>query len=103
MFIFSHLLGTNLLKHAQGAGQRFSDAYFDALTRGTRYAERMPIGTLDVIRNVTGDTMREFYAKRYHPRLMAVGGCGLYFISCYLRALLAATTQFRLLPAVEIS
>ena len=59
----------------KGAAQRFSDAYFDALTRGTRYADRMPIGTLDVIRTVTGDTMRQFYAKRYHPQLMAVRVC----------------------------
>ena len=33
---------------------------------------RMPIGLLSVIGNVSGDTMRDFYRRRYHPKLMAV-------------------------------
>ena len=36
----------------------------------------MPIGLLSVIGNVSGDTMRDFYRRRYHPKLMAVVAVG---------------------------
>ena len=60
----------------QGASQRWSDKYFEELLAESRYAKRMPIGLLDVIRNVSGADMRSFYSRRYHPSLMAVIAVG---------------------------
>jgi predicted Zn-dependent peptidase len=38
--------------------------------------ERLPIGLMSVIKNVTPDTVRKFYSTHYHPQLMAVIAVG---------------------------
>ncbi len=38
----------------------------------SRYAERYPIGDLEIIRNVPAETLRRFYRDWYRPDLMAV-------------------------------
>jgi predicted Zn-dependent peptidase len=41
-----------------------------------QYVERLPIGLMSVIKNVTPDTVRKFYSTHYHPQLMAVIAVG---------------------------
>src|SRR6266850_6605993 len=55
-----------------GAGERISNKQFPLLLKGSRYAERLPIGNPDIIRNANPDRLKEFYADWYRPDLMAV-------------------------------
>ena len=42
----------------------------------SRYAERLPIGSMDVIRNAPPEASRRFYETWYRPDLMAVVAVG---------------------------
>ena len=42
----------------------------------SRYAERLPIGSMDVIRNAPPETLRRFYETWYRPDLMALIAVG---------------------------
>jgi zinc protease len=55
-----------------GAGERISNKQFPLLLKGSRYAERLPIGTPDIIRNANPARLKQFYADWYRPDLMAV-------------------------------
>src|SRR5919206_2403425 len=54
-----------------GAEERISNRQFPLLLKGSRYADRLPIGTPDIIRNANPDRLREFYKDWYRPDLMA--------------------------------
>ncbi|MEQ9438653.1 MAG: insulinase family protein [Cyclobacteriaceae bacterium] len=56
----------------QGAQQRMRDEYFPKLLYGSRYAERLPIGTKEILENFDYSTLKEFYQDWYRPDLMAV-------------------------------
>ena len=60
----------------RGAQQRIRDAHFEKVFYGSKYAERMPIGTLDVLENFEHDRLRAFYRDWYRPDLMAVIAVG---------------------------
>src|SRR5690606_17043247 len=60
----------------RGAGGRMIDAQVPVLFSGSRYAERLPIGTLDVLRNATREDLVRFYEDWYRPDLMAVIAVG---------------------------
>jgi zinc protease len=59
-----------------GADSRMRDAQLSVLLKGSRYADRMPIGTPDVIRTFSPDVLRKFYDDWYRPDLMAVIAVG---------------------------
>ena len=56
----------------QGADERMRRQYFPVLFNGSRYAERLPIGTPEMIQGSPHDTIRSFYKTWYRPDLMAV-------------------------------
>lgn len=56
----------------RGANARMRDKQFPVLFHGSRYAERLPIGSVDIIRNCSHDTLKRFYRDWYRPDLMAV-------------------------------
>ncbi|MCF6237269.1 MAG: insulinase family protein [Candidatus Marinimicrobia bacterium] len=60
----------------QGAGQRMFDKQLPIMFKGSQYAERLPIGSMDVIRNASYETIRRFYRDWYRPDLMAVVAVG---------------------------
>jgi zinc protease len=60
----------------RGAGARLQDKQFPILLRGSLYADRMPIGTMDVIQNFKHDRLKAFYTDWYRPDLMAVVAVG---------------------------
>ena len=60
----------------QGAAQRMRDRYFDKLLYNSRYAERLPIGKVDILENFEYETLRRFYREWYRPNLMAVIATG---------------------------
>src|SRR5262245_13835216 len=55
-----------------GANERINDAQFPLLLKGSRYADRLPIGNPDIIRNINQDRLKQFYTDWYRPDLMAV-------------------------------
>ena len=55
-----------------GAEERISNKQFPLLLKGSRYADRLPIGTPDIIRNVNPARLRQFYRDWYRPDLMGV-------------------------------
>ncbi|HAX92685.1 MAG TPA: insulinase family protein, partial [Bacteroidales bacterium] len=55
-----------------GADDRMQSKYIPVLFKGSRYAERLPIGKIDVIKSFPYDTLRAFYETWYRPDLMAV-------------------------------
>ena len=60
----------------RGAGQRMLDQQLPVLFRGSRYAERLPIGTPDCIRQCPVEAIRRFYGTWYRPELLAVVAVG---------------------------
>lgn len=60
----------------QGASSRVRDRQFPVLFRGSRYAERLPIGDPEVLRTFRHETLRRFYEEWYRPDLMAVVAVG---------------------------
>ena len=60
----------------RGAGARISDRALPILLRGSRYADRVPIGKTDVLQTFTPERLRRFYADWYRPNLMAVVAVG---------------------------
>ena len=63
-------------RQGQGAGSRMQRQQLPVLLRGSRYAERMPIGTIESLRTVTVEAVRRFYEDWYRPELMAVVAVG---------------------------
>lgn len=60
----------------RGAGARIQDKQFPILMKGSRYAERMPIGKKEIIEAFKHDTLKRFYHDWYRPDLMAVVAVG---------------------------
>jgi zinc protease len=59
-----------------GAQGRLRDKQFPVLFQNSRYADRSPIGTLDVLQHFTPDELTSFYHDWYRPDLMAVVAVG---------------------------
>lgn len=60
----------------QGYTQRMRDQYFPVIFHNSRYAERLPIGKMDIIENFEYETIRRFYRDWYRPDNMAVVAVG---------------------------
>src|SRR5580765_8417034 len=60
----------------RGANARTTDKLFPILLKGSRYADRIPIGKPEIIQNFKPDTLKKFYKDWYRPDLMAVVAVG---------------------------
>jgi zinc protease len=60
----------------QGAQARMRDKQFPILFRGSRYAERLPIGQLETLETFDHASLERFYRDWYRPDLMAVIAVG---------------------------
>jgi len=60
------------LRLGKGAGDRMQKVLMPKIYNGSRYAERLPIGKEDTLRNFQPDALRRFYRDWYRPDLMAV-------------------------------
>ena len=60
----------------RGAGARISDRALPVLLKGSRYADRVPIGKTDVLRTFKPERLKQFYSDWYRPDLMAVVAVG---------------------------
>ncbi len=63
-------------RQGRGAQARMRDRQFPVLFKGSRYAERLPIGKPEVIDTAHYETIRRFYQDWYRPDLMAVIAVG---------------------------
>jgi len=61
---------------SRGAGARTTDKLFPILLKGSRYADRLPIGKPEIIQNFKPETLKKFYTDWYRPDLMAVVAVG---------------------------
>jgi zinc protease len=59
-----------------GAEARMRDAQFPILLKGSRYADRLPIGKPEILRTFPHDRLKQFYKDWYRPDLMAVIAVG---------------------------
>jgi zinc protease len=60
----------------QGAQQRMRDEYLPVLLSDSRYANRMPIGTREILEKFDYQTLERFYEDWYRPDQMAVIAVG---------------------------
>jgi zinc protease len=60
------------LRLGKGASDRMSKQVMPAIFNGSKYAERLPIGTEEVLKNFRPDALKRFYRDWYRPDLMAV-------------------------------
>lgn len=56
----------------KGAQQRMQEKYLPLLFNNSRYSNRLPIGTEQVLKNFTPETLRQFYKDWYRPDLQAL-------------------------------
>ncbi|CAM9215205.1 unnamed protein product [Phaeothamnion confervicola] len=63
-------------RQRRSSAQRCGEDYMQLLLRGSLYAERFPIGLMEVIEGADADTFRTFYDHHYHPQLAAVLAVG---------------------------
>lgn len=60
----------------QNANGRVRNQIIPVLLGDSRYAERLPIGDMEIIRTASAETIRRFYEDWYRPDLMAVVAVG---------------------------
>ncbi len=60
----------------RGAADRMRNITWPIVFQGSRYAERLPIGTENSINNFTYDALKRFYKDWYRPDLMALVAVG---------------------------
>ena len=60
----------------RGAQARMQDQQLPVLLKGSKYADRIPIGKTDVLQNFKHDRLKQFYADWYRPDLMGVIAVG---------------------------
>ena len=58
------------------AEARMLDEIYPILFKGSRYAERRPIGSMEIIQNSPVEALRRFYKDWYRPDLMAIIAVG---------------------------
>lgn len=61
---------------SRGAGMRNAEKIFPVVFKGSRYANRIPIGTPEIIQNSKVERIKQFYKDWYRPDLMAVIAVG---------------------------
>lgn len=60
------------LRGGRGASQRMRDKYFPVILNNSRYAERLPIGTEEIITTFPHEEIRKFHKDWYRPDLQAI-------------------------------
>jgi zinc protease len=95
-------------RSGRGAGARMQDKILPIMLKGSRYADRMPIGKPEIIQGGKAERLKKFYADWYRPDLMAVVAVGDFdkaeverLIKTHFASIPPATAP-RLRPAYEV-
>ena len=75
---------------SSGAGYRTIEKLFPIIYEGSKYADRMPIGKIDVINNFNHDELRAYYRKWYRPDLQGIiiaGDIDVDYVESKIKAL----------------
>jgi zinc protease len=80
----------------RGAGRRMLDKVLPVILKGSRYADRLPIGKPEIIQNGKQERLKQFYADWYRPDLMAVVAVGDFDKAAMEKML---TNHFASIPA----
>ena len=83
-------------RSGRGAGMRNTEKVFPVMFKGSRYANRLPIGLPEIIQTGKPERIKQFYADWYRPDLMAVVAVGDFDKSVIEKLV---TTHFASLPA----
>jgi len=67
---------TEEYRTSKSAGRRMLFTVLPVILKGSKYAERDIIGSLDVIKNFSYSTLRDYYKKWYRPDLQAIAVVG---------------------------
>jgi zinc protease len=59
-----------------GANDRMIRKFVPVILKDSRYAERIPIGDINIVNNCPHDTLRKFYHDWYRPNLQAIAIVG---------------------------
>ena len=92
----------------RGAGSRMLDKQIPIIFKGSKYAERLPIGQPDILRTFRHDALTRFYRDWYRPDLMAVIAVGDFdpkAIAALIRgrfAPLHTPSRERLRPTIDV-
>ncbi len=60
------------LRGGLNANQRMRNEYLPVIFKGSKYADRLPIGKREIINNAEYDALKRFYRDWYRPDLMSV-------------------------------
>lgn len=82
----------------RGAGARMQDKQFPVMLKGSRYADRLPIGKPEIIDSFKHDRLRAFYTDWYRPDLMTVIAAGDFDAAAVEKMIKAHFSQ---IPAVK--
>ncbi len=63
-------------REGRGAQARLLDKQLPVLMKGSKYADRLPIGKKEIIENFDHELIRDFYRTWYRPDLMAIIAIG---------------------------
>ena len=67
----------------QNVSGRLQEKILPALFGDSRYAKRIPIGDMDIVRNAPAENLSNFYKKWYRPDLMAVVAVGDFDVASF--------------------
>ncbi len=56
----------------QGAEQRMREEYIPVILKDSRYAKRLPIGKIDILKDFPHGNLKKFYRDWYRPELMGL-------------------------------
>jgi zinc protease len=82
----------------RGAGERMLSKIWPIMLKGSRYADRIPIGKPEIIQGGKPERLKQFYADWYRPDLMAVVAVGDFDKSSVEKLI---TNHFSGIPAVK--
>ena len=80
----------------QGANMRMLQKIFPVVLKGSRYADRLPIGKPEIIQKGSAERLKQFYKDWYRPDLMAVVAVGDFDKAAMEKMI---TAHFGTLPA----
>lgn len=63
-------------RSSRGAGMRNAEKIFPVMFKGSRYANRLPIGKPEIIQKSKPERLKQYYKDWYRPDLMAVVAVG---------------------------